>query len=237
MNTMVSLVSLSSRARRALAVLLGMAGGLVAMPGCQSPEPVMTVQFAFGDDELGCVEAGVTVVDYTLFATDGVLLARQGVPCAELPFTYLENDTYELEVHGFDGEGDERFVGRCGGLVFSGDDVVHPCVVDTAVAPLEVEVRWDTTQSAEFLPGTCWTAGVVRYNVVLRDEDDAVVDARAGVLCEGPDTVLLDFGTLQLGTYQLEVTGFSDDDVENWQGLCEVMAGASGMIVCDALDG
>lgn len=225
-------------ALRSAAVALLVVCSLVTTPGCKrpGPEPVMTVGLVFGDAPLACLEAGITLVDYTLFGAEGVVRREEGVPCADLLFSYIADDDYQLEVHGFDEEGVERFTGRCEGLVFEGEDVLHSCLVETAVAPLSVEVRWDTTQSAQFIPDTCWVAGVVRYNLVLRDAEEVVVDARAGVPCDGPDTVVIDYGSLPLGDYQLEVVGYSDDEVANWEADCAVAPGGGGTYVCDARD-
>jgi hypothetical protein len=220
------------------AVALVAVCALLATPGCKGPEPepIMTVELAFGDTELACAEAGITLVDFVLLGAEGVVRREEAVPCGELEFSFIEDDDYQMEVVGYSEDGVVRFEGSCEGLAFASEDVLHRCVVEVAVGPLAAEIRWDTSQTDQFVPATCWIAGVVRYNLVLRDAADEVVFAQAGVSCDGPDAVVVDFGSVPLGMYELEVVGYSDDEAANWEGTCPLQTGTVGVQICDARD-
>jgi len=207
--------------------------GLAALvPGCTFE--TMTIELGWGTPRTTCFEAGVTSMDYTLVDSVGVVQTGTNVGCGDLQFSSLANDTYELDIFGYDRFGNEAYAATCTGIFFNGRDIVHSCTVPPSGDPLLVEVRWDLSQTASFLPGTCSEAGVFDYDIALYD-GVTEVSSSIEVRCTN-GTLVLDFGAQPAGNYTLEVTGYADDGLAYWFGDCLVSPSAFGQSLCDARD-
>lgn len=227
-SLMTRIRTVASRLTRA-SLLLGLAA---LVPGCTFE--TMTVELGWGTPVATCFEAGVTSMDYTLFDSSGVVRSETNLPCGDLQFSSLAIDNYELDIYGFDRFGNETYAATCTGIFFDGDEITHRCTVPPSGEPLLVEVRWDLSQTASFVPGTCSEAGVYDYDVLLRDSF-GVVSSSTEVRCTN-GTLVLDFGAQPAGNYTLEVTGFADDGMAYWFGDCLVSPSAFGQSRCDARD-
>ncbi|MEZ4324567.1 MAG: hypothetical protein R3B40_05060 [Polyangiales bacterium] len=223
----------SSRPKRVLALCLLLASAAL-LPGCTFD--TMTVELGWGSSLTTCFEAGVTRMSYTLYDSTGAVRSGNRVSCGDLAFSSLAIDDYQMDIYGYDSSGSEIYAATCTGMYFDGNDITHRCTVPPSGDPLLVEVRWDVSQTATFIPGTCSEAGVFDYDVLLRDSFGTVVSSSVETRCTDTGTLVLDFGIQPPGTYALEITGYADDGFDYWYGDCDVSPRAVGQSRCDAYD-
>ncbi|MCA9534533.1 MAG: hypothetical protein KC593_12670 [Myxococcales bacterium] len=221
------------RPRRALGLSLLLACAAL-LPGCTVES--MTVELGWGSALSTCFDAGVTRMDYTLYDSVGIVRSGTNVTCGDLIFSSIAIDNYELDVRGYDRFGSETYAATCTGMYFDGVDITHRCTVPPTGDPLLVEVRWDLSQTASFVAGTCAEAGVFDYDVLLRNSVGTVVSSSVETACVGSGVLVLDFGVQPPGSYSLEVTGYADDGFAYWFGNCGVSPSAFGQSRCDARD-
>lgn len=90
---------------------------------------------------------------------------------------------------------------------------------DSGEPVLAVDLYWDENPRPDrFAGGTCGTAGVswMEWRLVDANGDTVVKSGKGGEECQDGFT----FDGFRPGTYELEITGYDDQDVDLWSTLC-----------------